>query len=624
MKKNTTNGHGINGVPAGRLAAIWQILTEPTGIITGVEERRQSRLLASMLIVILPLIIIVGIFMMPLLSGETILWRGATFFPALSAIICTIIAYILNRAGYYQPAAAIYVVIFIAAPLAAVAGDSSPANMPIAALMVGGVILASVLFPQGKAPLLAAAGTVAGVLSLLVLVPGTTFTAIAAVLSANLTNSALILVFAYYRNILEQDRQAELKEMHVALKDYSEQLEKTLDNVRHNEQALFNTNERLRQEINKRTQVEAELRESEKRYRILSEATFEGIAISEQGEIIDSNQQFIEMYGYTDTGVIGMEVWNFVAPESRELVKHRNLSGYDQPYEASQQRQDGSIFVANVSGKSMPYKGRTVRVTAIQDITTLKQAQDILKEYSERLEETVKERTQELHKTQAQLVQQEKLAVLGQLAGGVAHELRNPLGVITNAIYFLQMIQTEADETIREYLSIIADRVTEAEKIITALLNFSHTRLPMPETIVISNMVTAALEHYPPPHSVQVKLDLSPSLPPVLVDKVQFEQQVLPNLLTNAYQALPNGGRLTISARSEEGWLKLYVTDTGAGMSQKVMRKIFEPLFTTKAKGIGLGLAVSQKLVEVNGGCIEAESAEGQGSTFILTLPARL
>jgi signal transduction histidine kinase len=97
---------------------------------------------------------------------------------------------------------------------------------------------------------------------------------------------------------------------------------------------------------------------------------------------------------------------------------------------------------------------------------------------------------------------------------------------------------------------------------------------------------------------------------------------VLANLVSNAYQAMPNGGALTISTQSEATWVKLSVADTGVGMATGTLEKIFEPLYTTKAKGIGLGLAVSKNLVEVNGGTIEVESVEGRGTTFTLTLPS--
>jgi signal transduction histidine kinase len=268
------------------------------------------------------------------------------------------------------------------------------------------------------------------------------------------------------------------------------------------------------------------------------------------------------------------------------------------------------------------------------------------------LEQLVEERTQKLKETQAALIRQEKLAALGQLAGNIGHELRNPLGVITNAIYFLQMVLPDADETVKEYLDLIASRVDEAEKIVSDLLNLSRIKPTTKESVAVSTLVAETLLRHPPPAQVVVATDLASDLPAVFVDAQQIGQ-VLSNLVTNAYQAMPQGGELTISAQVVSGGagdakrgtrsggaassssllptsrfasllptsIALTITDTGHGMSPEVMAKVFEPLYTTKTKGIGLGLAVSKNLVELNGGRIEVASKEGQGSSFIVILP---
>jgi PAS domain S-box-containing protein len=378
----------------------------------------------------------------------------------------------------------------------------------------------------------------------------------------------------------------------------------------------------LEQEVIERKRAEAALSESEQRYRILAEVSFEGIAMSDKGIIVDTNDQFNRMYGYTRSEVVNMEVWQFIAPESRDLVRGHILAGYEQPYEAVQLRKDGSVFIALVSGKSIPYKGHPVRVTIIQDITAMKQAEQALKEYSERLAEMVEARTKELQEAQEQLVRQEKLAFLGQLAGGVGHELRNPLGVITNAIYFLQMVLPDADERVKEYLNLIASRVDEAEKIVSDLLNLSRIKPTAKESVAVSTLVAETLRRHPPSEQVVVATNLASDLPAVFVDAQQIGQ-VLSNLVTNAYQSIPQGGQVTITAQANASEVKLSVIDTGVGMPPEAMAKIFEPLYTTKAKGIGLGLAVSKNLVEVNGGKIEVESVEGQGSIFSIILPIK-
>jgi len=255
-----------------------------------------------------------------------------------------------------------------------------------------------------------------------------------------------------------------------------------------------------------------------------------------------------------------------------------------------------------------------------------KRAEEELKEYSERLEEMVEERTKELRDAQEQLVRREKLVILGQLAGGVGHELRNPLGVISNAVYFLQFTLPDADETTKEYLDIISTEVRNSTKIISDLLDFSRTRLPEREEAAVSDLVAEVLKKQPPPEEVEAITEIAPDLPPVHVDPQQIGL-VLANLVVNAYQAMKEEGTLTIKTSEvseklpKSKWVALSVSDTGCGISPENMAKLFEPLFTTKARGIGLGLAVSRILVEANGGSMEVESEKGKGSTFTVRLP---
>ena len=216
----------------------------------------------------------------------------------------------------------------------------------------------------------------------------------------------------------------------------------------------------------------------------------------------------------------------------------------------------------------------------------------------------------------------EKLAVLGQLAGSVGHELRNPLAVINNALYYLKLIGADSSEKVKEYLGIIETETHTAEKIITDLLDFARIKSVDVEPVSVSKLVARVLERYPAPKAVNVRLEIPENLPKLYVDPRQMEQ-VLGNLVINACQAMSAGGELTITARQEQEMIAIAVKDTGVGISPENMKKLFEPLFTTKAKGIGLGLAVSQKLAEANGGRIEVESEAGVGSTFTVYLPVK-
>ena len=250
----------------------------------------------------------------------------------------------------------------------------------------------------------------------------------------------------------------------------------------------------------------------------------------------------------------------------------------------------------------------------------LRKAEKKLRINLAQMEELVEQRTKKLSDAQEKLIRSEKLAVLGQLSGGVGHELRNPLGVISNAIYFLKTIIPDADETVNEYLEIISSEIHVAEKIVSDLLDFSRTKPLETERTDVAEMVTQALKKHPAPENIEVIQKLAKDLQPVYVDPQQIHQ-VLVNLVTNAYDAMPEGGKLTINAQVKKSQVHLAFADTGCGISKKSMDNLFEPLFTTKARGIGLGLAISKNLIESNGGSIKVKSKEGQGSTFTVILP---
>jgi signal transduction histidine kinase len=235
---------------------------------------------------------------------------------------------------------------------------------------------------------------------------------------------------------------------------------------------------------------------------------------------------------------------------------------------------------------------------------------------------TLEEALVTLRSTQEELVRREKLAMLGQLASGVGHELRNPLGVMTNAVYFLEMVQPDAPAVVKEYYGVLRSQIGLSEKIVSDLLDFARIKPPRREPVPLARLVDDQLARVPTAENVRIVREVPANLPLLNVDPVQIGQVVL-NLLVNAVQAMEaKGGVLTVRGSLDAGRIRLDVTDTGPGVPPELQDKIFEALFTTKPRGIGLGLAVSRSLTEANDGILSVTSRAGEGATFSLTVPA--
>jgi signal transduction histidine kinase len=236
--------------------------------------------------------------------------------------------------------------------------------------------------------------------------------------------------------------------------------------------------------------------------------------------------------------------------------------------------------------------------------------------------EELREKTKQLLATQEELVRTEKLALLSKVADTVGHELRNPLGVMNNAVYYLQAVLSDADETTKEYLGIIRDEIADAERIVSDLLDAVRTKPPHPATVEIADAVGQTLLKCDIPPSVTVSLDIPAALPTVRADPMHLHQ-VLWNLITNGVEAMPQGGTLAIRAVADAAakTVTISVQDNGAGIAPEQQANLFQPLFTTKARRVGLGLVVVKNLAQSNGGSVAAESEPGKGSTFSVTLP---
>jgi signal transduction histidine kinase len=245
-----------------------------------------------------------------------------------------------------------------------------------------------------------------------------------------------------------------------------------------------------------------------------------------------------------------------------------------------------------------------------------------LKEYSKHLEEKVKERTRELRGVQRQLLKSERLAAIGELAGMVGHDLRNPLTSIAGATYYLRKnYGTKMDRKGKEMLEIVEKDIECSNKIINDLLEYSEEiKLQVSETNP-KQILKEALSLVPVPNDIQVVSDIQ-SRPRINVD-VERMQRAFINIIKNAFDAMPDGGRLTITSKEATNGVMFTFSDTGVGMSKKTLRKIWTPLFTTKAKGMGFGLPICKRILEAHRGKISVESEVDKGTTFTLTIPTK-
>lgn len=215
----------------------------------------------------------------------------------------------------------------------------------------------------------------------------------------------------------------------------------------------------------------------------------------------------------------------------------------------------------------------------------------------------------------------ERLAAIGQVAGGIAHELRNPLNVVKTSVYYLVNARHPNPAKTAEHLSRIERHVSMADGIVTTLSNFAKMSLPNLRPISIAQAVQEALERTPIPDQVHVTVNIPLSLPRVWGDADQL-RIVFGNLIRNARDAMPEGGQLFLDGRDDGEVVEIAVGDTGVGIPPENLPQIMEPLYSTKARGLGLGLAIARAILEKNQGALCVASEPGRGSTFTVRLTA--
>lgn len=254
------------------------------------------------------------------------------------------------------------------------------------------------------------------------------------------------------------------------------------------------------------------------------------------------------------------------------------------------------------------------------DITERKNLQNKLAEYSQKLEDIVQKRTEQLKQTQAELVKSERLAAIGELAGMIGHDLRNPLTGIKNATYYLKKKGRLATGTQKnEMLQTIDKCVNYSNKVINDLLDYSKEIHIDLQECSPRQLIAEALAMLDLPENIRIANNL-PDNPRITVDPEKM-QRVFVNLTKNAIDALPHGGKIIIKGKVIDDKIQISFSDNGIGISEEILPKLFSPLFTTKAQGMGFGLAICKRITEAHGGTISVNTVKDKGTTFVITLP---
>ena len=260
----------------------------------------------------------------------------------------------------------------------------------------------------------------------------------------------------------------------------------------------------------------------------------------------------------------------------------------------------------------------------VQDVTNLRKAEAEVRRLNEELEQRVEQRTRELHEAQAELIKKDRLATLGQLTATVSHELRNPLGAMRTSAYVLEKSLPAGNEPARKAIARIDRGIVRCDRIIDELLDFTRSTTIDREPVPVDRWLAEVLSEQPVPDGIRLETDLWLGNLVAMIDPGRMRRAVI-NLVENACQAIAGqaawdeaaGGVLvTVSTALVGGCVEIRVADNGPGLAADVRERIFEPLFSTKTFGVGLGLPTVRQVLEQHGGSVETESEPGVGTVF--------
>jgi PAS domain S-box-containing protein len=379
--------------------------------------------------------------------------------------------------------------------------------------------------------------------------------------------------------------------------------------IKYREQAAMLAEANSRTEtLNQQLMAQATaLQQSEARFRGLSGSTFEGIAIHDQGCIVDANQAALDMLGYTQSEIIGLHINDLIAPEFQEIAAQHGREGYEQPYEIGILHKDGSVLPVEVQAKTVPYEDRQVRVVAVRDISFHKQLEQ------QALELKMEHARVELLKTFFQ---------------NASHEFNTPLSIIRTSAYLIERANTSEKrerslENIDQQVERISKLVEDLSFLIKLDTDIEMRRGPTDLNIVIQSAAEPLNESFKRKRQ-QIVIQTDDRVPYVQAD-ADLLRQSFDALLQNAGRYTPEDGTITIRTNCDDEHVYVAFQDDGMGITEDALPHIFDRFYRADeahtTSGFGIGLPIARSIIELHQGRISVESQPGKGSTFTVQLP---